>query len=607
MKSFARLVALALLTGCAGAPPQLGPPMLLGQSVAPAKGGDLLYVTTPDETWIFTFPKGKFVGNFGVTGAQNPCSDRNGNVFIPQYGPDDIVEIAHGGEAPIATLDDTGEVPESCSSDPTTGNLAVANFGFASAPGNVAIYQNAQGTPALYSDSAIYYYWFCGYDDRGNLFVDGINHSGSPVFAELPRRGGTFRNITLNERIKKPGSVQWDGTYITITDERARAIDRVKVSGSRGTIVGTTMLDGWRTSRRGEQSWLQGGTAIVSPDAHNLRQIGFWPYPAGGNPTKIITGYFGGTFYVDGETVSVASGGQSWMSPTAKAIRELLYVSDWATDKVFVYNYATGSPVGTLAGFKEPFGQCVDKAGDVWIADYEGLAVVEYAHGGSKPMKRLTTDGFPVGCSIDPATGNLAVGNDAASGAGDIEIWKNASGSPADYSNEACYRLWQPGYDSAGNLYAEVETKHFARGVCEIPAGATSLATISTDATIDFPGGVMWDGKYITLSDQQALSTDGDITAIYQAKRTGSGLRIVGSTDLYLGCEHNYDVDVVAPFIVGTKNTPANNKQGTVVAGANVWCPSTFEYWAYPAGGRFSSELTAAPVEPYGQSVSISE
>ena len=67
-----------------------------------------------------------------------------------------------------------------------------------------------------------------------------------------------------------------------------------------------------------------------------------------------------------------ADHGRSWMSPAAKRAKKLLYVSDWGTEDVFVYDYKTGTLVGTLTNLESPSGQCVDKKGDVWIVSAGG-------------------------------------------------------------------------------------------------------------------------------------------------------------------------------------------------------------------------------------------
>ncbi len=39
-----------------------------------------------------------------------------------------------------------------------------------------------------------------------------------------------------------------------------------------------------------EQFWIQ-GTKVVGPD-NGYADVGFWPYPTGGSPTKKITGLY---------------------------------------------------------------------------------------------------------------------------------------------------------------------------------------------------------------------------------------------------------------------------------------------------------------------------
>ncbi len=40
----------------------------------------------------------------------------------------------------------------------------------------------------------------------------------------------------------------------------------------------------------------------------------------------------------------------------------LLYVSDWSTNQVFMYDFSTKALVGKLKGFDGPYGECVDAA-----------------------------------------------------------------------------------------------------------------------------------------------------------------------------------------------------------------------------------------------------
>jgi hypothetical protein len=107
-------------------------------------------------------------------------------------------------------------------------------------------------------------------------------------------------------------------------------------------------------------------------------------------------------------------------------------------------------------------------------------------------------------------------------------------------------------------------------------------ALSASGITIVFPGGTMWDGKYIAVGDQEANGGFG--TGIYEASLTGSTLTSHGEALLTDTCDSNY-ADVVNPFILGKKNTPVNDRQGKVVPGANLDC-GTVNLWHYPKGGN---------------------
>jgi hypothetical protein len=294
----------------------------------------------------------------------------------------------------------------------------------------------------------------------------------------------------------------------------------------------------------------------------------------------------------------------SRMSPEGKASKQLMYVGDWSTDDVFVYDYPSGNAVGTLTGFNEPYAMCVDAKGDVYVANFGGGDVLEYAHGGTTLLNTYASGGEPIGCSVD-AHNDLAV---TSFDGGTVTVY--AGGDPsksASYSDPDCEYAWPGGYDDKGNLYAIGESNSIY--VCELPKGAKTMRTVKTNAniTIDFPGGVMWDGKYLTLTSQEGGVNGGSPIARVREGKDGD-LTLVSTTTLYDNC-YNNSVDVVAPFIVAKKNTPANRKEGYAVSGPNLWCAnagtSKVDTWSYPAGGEPESYLPSPPAEPYGVAVSI--
>ncbi len=243
----------------------------------------------------------------------------------------------------------------------------------------------------------------------------------------------------------------------------------------------------------------------------------------------------------------------SWTSPDAKRIKKLLYVSDWSSNDVYVYDYNKGTLEGQLSGLNDPYGQCVDKKGNVWVVGFGGSSVSEFAHGGTQIIKTLTTDYQPRGCSVDPTTGNLAVAAEFA-----VDVFVHAGGTAKVYKSEVCYPFWAPGYDAAGNLYVEALLYGSAKPLgsysdplaCELPHGGKSIRAVHLSGFgIYYPASVMWDGKHLTLTDQDYM--DKNETVIYRVSEDSSGnLTSIGKTTLTDSCDGN-DVEVPQPFMSG--------------------------------------------------------
>jgi hypothetical protein len=299
--------------------------------------------------------------------------------------------------------------------------------------------------------------------------------------------------------------------------------------------------------------------------------------------------------------------GKSWMAPDAKNVQYLLYTSDEATGTVNVYAYRSrGHLLGQLTGFQFPYGECLDAASNVYVADFAANQIVEYAHGGSTSIKTLSDAyGFPIGCSVDPKTGDLAVSNFEGLGhtcMGGIVIYKGASGRGRLYQDKDFNYYWPPGYDSQGNLYVEGRKKEDKgkAGLAEIPSERKKLVTISlSGGTIKYPGAVQWDGHYISATDQAYRA---HLTGIYRVTVAGSQATVVDSSLLSDKCLKGnvpYN-DVVQPWINGT-----TRKNNTVVGG-NLACDYRFGFWRYTQGGDPKKTLPSdtAPQLSAGQTVS---
>ena len=251
----------------------------------------------------------------------------------------------------------------------------------------------------------------------------------------------------------------------------------------------------------------------------------------------------------------------SWMSPDAKK-QQLLYVSDQKTDDVYVYSYPNGKLMGTLTGFAAPYGQCTDKSGNVFITQFEASDVTEYAHGGTSPTKTLDTPGVnPVGCSVDPKTGNLAVANFISDNyPGGILVFAHATGTPKEYQAPGMYYYFPPAYDDRGNLFVEVEgPSSGGTTAVELPRGSDTFKSLYLNVTIHFPGGVQWDGKHVDLVDQSFSASAG--SGIYQVKIKGKFATMTGEFALPGSCGFS---DVVQPWVQGSKIVAPDTYCGTV-------------------------------------------
>ncbi len=296
--------AAALLAGCGEAvPPAMAPPGTKSAQTAraaswmspAAKSQDLVYVVPEyaHNVSVYTYPGGALVGSL-TNANENPigdCVDKAGDVFIVnldldtgKFGPGDVVEYRHGGTRPIETLNPGGE-PTGCAVDPTTGDLAVTRNK------SVLVYPHAKGPPANYYNLHMDGYYYCGYDGRGDLFVNGYDRSSNTYqLAELPVGQ---KHLTLLTFSKRPrirlilGGIQWDGKHVVIGNGETvkySSVYRLAIIGTKARILDSTTLEhgGFPGST---QFWIEGDTIIapcVRVDAEKLNnKFGLWKYPQG--------------------------------------------------------------------------------------------------------------------------------------------------------------------------------------------------------------------------------------------------------------------------------------------------------------------------------------
>jgi len=261
------------------------------------------------------------------------------------------------------------------------------------------------------------------------------------------------------------------------------------------------------------------------------------------------------------------------MTRAAASGSKLLYVSDLTTFDVDVYAFPSLARVGKLTGLKEPQGECTDSAGDVWIASTLNQQIVEYAHGGTSPIAKLGDPvGYPVGCAVDPASGDLAVTNrDDFSGPASVLVYRHARGTPVSYGNAVQYYDYFAAYDGAGDLYVSGASVKNAYALAVLRHGQRAMSILRvTGGKLYVAGTVAWRGATLVLGDQRCGNRAA--SCLYEASVSGDAARIRHTTRLLGACD-------VAQAWVGA----------TQVAGGAYACdyrPSRVALWAYPSGGK---------------------
>jgi hypothetical protein len=337
-----------------------------------------------------------------------------------------------------------------------------------------------------------------------------------------------------------------------------------------------------------------GGTQATFPPASPIE--GAWQ---GGNDPQLLAYKF--SLLTPSRIMPNVRPGRrgSWMNPDAKHT-DLLYASEDTSGEVNVYSYKTPNAkglLGQLTGFNIPGGLCSDSSGNVYVTDFAGDDVVEFAKGGTKPIKHLKIPGDPAGCSVDSASGNLAVSTYAhtyhKTDCGAVLVFPKAQSPPTLYTYSKFCNYWYPGYDNAGNLYVQGWSKKFVTGLAELRNGAKDLHGLTLKGfTIGFPGTVIWVGSTLAVTDQAYKGRP--TTAVYYVKVSGTTATRTSETILKDSCLSTF-TDVAQPWIMGMK-----------LVGGNTFCRYRFGYWNNSAGGdpRKTIDTDIAPRNTGGTTVS---
>jgi hypothetical protein len=291
----AAVFACLVSTGCAGqtgsaVPYERNLAALHGNSRSDTGSKSLLYVADADAKDVEVFdwpnPTEPVATLTGFREPQGLCNDGK-NVYISDFTASAVVEYAAGATTPLRTIHDGVAFPVACSYDPTTGNLAVANFLSKSyGPGSIVVYTKGKGKPQRIIPGHIYSPFSIQYDGSGNLFITGQptqQTSDITLFAELPA-GSKHVKVCGPFSSTGAGGLGWDGTYIALGVANQSRLSVYRMKGCDATE--STPLDGASDIA---QFYID-GNSLVSADAGN-RDLATYAYPGGGSPSSTLGGF----------------------------------------------------------------------------------------------------------------------------------------------------------------------------------------------------------------------------------------------------------------------------------------------------------------------------
>ena len=199
-----------------------------------------------------------------------------------------------------------------------------------------------------------------------------------------------------------------------------------------------------------------------------------------------------------------ANGTRSWMT-SGMSGRRLLYVTRPYSKTVDVYTYPQDQMVGELSGFSYPVGECTDKHGNVYITDLKQYTVVEYAHGGTQPVRTLSVPGIdPVACAVDRHSGDLAVasaGTTSGTGA-NVAIYRKAKGTPKTYTYAKIRGFTSCAYDNNGNLFVDgtpAPGYGYDYELAELQRRGQSFQPVNVQDGLPWAAPLRWDGQYLAV------------------------------------------------------------------------------------------------------------
>ena len=240
-------------------------------------------------------------------------------------------------------------------------------------------------------------------------------------------------------------------------------------------------------------------------------------------------------------------------------------------------------------------GECVDASGDVYIADYSGEEIFEYAHGGSKPIKTLDDSPYtPYDAPSIPRPATLRSRITAARRrVGTSRFGRKAAVSRRTTPTPRLPKFFGCAYDANGNLLISGSPDGRTGAFAWLPHGGSQLIKIAipgpksgwTWYSID---GVQWDGEFFVLDYGQSF---------YR-------ISVIHGLAYYIGDIHLTDYAAFyGPAFIYTPNSKSQSQQ-TLGGEYNRSSSDEVESFDYPGGTGPLFQIAHGVFRPFGVVVS---
>jgi hypothetical protein len=219
--------------------------------------------------------------------------------------------------------------------------------------------------------------------------------------------------------------------------------------------------------------------------------------------------------------------------PETEAAKTLVFTSDFDNDFVEWFNASSGKELGSITGLDNPQALAIDAKKNLYVANTGESEVLIYASPYNKSPKVLSDSGYyTVGVAQFNNGEYVAATNifSTSDEAGSVALFKNGK-LVKQITNSAFFYYYFCAFDKDGNLYIDGKNEDDDVVIGEVPGagkGKTTLNVLTTENSIEFPGGVAVTSKgLIAIDDQEAFAVYS-----YNPPKKGSLGKPVDTTDL---------------------------------------------------------------------------